>query len=522
MTDSTAQRQTLLAVLGLALVLFLASLDQTVVGTAMPRVIAELNGFALYAWVATAYLLSETVVLPIAGKLGDMYGRKWLTIIGVAIFVGASAFCGAAPNMPWLIIGRGIQGLGGGMLFSSVFTLVADIFPDLRDRARYQGMLFSVFALSSVVGPVLGGWITDNLGWRWVFYVNLPLGLLSLATLPRVLPQTPRQTGARIDYRGAVTITVAVVALLLALEWAGAGYGWASARVLGGFALAVVAFALFVPIERRAAEPIIPFSLFRNRTITATSVLLFFFGIGMFGLILYTPLFVQGVLGQSPSRSGAVMIPMVITMTVMGIVVGQVIARVGTMRPFLIGGSAVMCLGVLLLTTLTAGASPVLVAIYLFVTALGMGTVMPVTTLAVQTAVEPRMLGVATAATQFIRSIGSTVGTALIGTLVTSGYTAGLAAHVPQGVPAQAVTALNSPNALVSPEALQRLAQLMARVPNGTQLMQDLLTAARVGLAGAIQRGYLFTLGAMVLALGSCFLIGKLRLSESAAPPVHP
>src|SRR5919199_4553740 len=415
MTEPPTRRQTVLAVLGLALVLFLASLDQTVVGTAMPRVIAELNGFALYPWVATAYLLAETVILPIIGKLGDVYGRKWITVAGVAVFVGASAFCGLATNMPWLIVGRGIQGLGGGMLFSSVFTLVADIFPDVRDRARYQGLLFSVFALSSVVGPVLGGWITDNLGWRWVFYVNLPLGLLSLVILPRVLPQTPRQTGARIDYLGSVTITVAVVALLLALEWAGSGYGWASARVLGGLVLSVVAFALFVPIERRAAEPIIPFSLFRNRTITATSVLLFLFGIGMFGLILYTPLFVQGVLAQSPSRSGEVMIPMVITMTVMGIVVGQVIARVGTMRPFLIGGTGVMCLGVLLLTTLTAGASPVLVAVYLFITALGMGTVMPVTTLAVQTAVEPRVLGVATSSTQFIRSIGSALGTAPIG-----------------------------------------------------------------------------------------------------------
>lgn len=522
MTQPSSRRQTVLAMLGLALVLFLASLDQTVVGTAMPRVIAELNGFALYPWVATAYLLAETVVLPIVGKLGDLYGRKWLTIIGVAIFVGASAFCGIAPNMPWLIVGRGIQGLGGGMLFSSVFTLVADIFPDLRDRARYQGMLFSVFALSSVVGPVIGGWITDNLGWRWVFYVNLPLGLLSLVILPRVLPQSARQPGARIDYLGALAITISVVALLLALEWAGAGYAWSSARVLGGLLIAVLSFAVFVPIERRAAEPIIPFSLFRNRTIAATSVLLFLFGIGMFGLTLYTPLYLQGVLGQSASRSGAVMIPMVITMTVMGMVVGQVIARVGTMRPFLIGGTGVMSLGILLLTTLTAGSSPARVAVYLFVTALGMGTVMPVTTLAVQTAVEPRMLGVATATTQFIRSIGSTVGTALIGTLVTGGYVAGLVARAPRGVPAPAVTALNSPNALVSQEALAQLAQLMAPVPNGAQLMQDLLAAARAGLAGAIQRGFLFTLAATVLAFGCCFLIGRVRLTGNLPAPAHP
>jgi predicted MFS family arabinose efflux permease len=284
----------------------------------------------------------------------------------------------------------------------------------------------------------------------------------------------------------------------------------------------VLAFAAFVPIERRAVEPIIPFSLFRSRTITATSVLLCLFGISMFGLILYTPLFVQGVLGQSASSSGAVMIPMVMTMTVMGIVVGQLIARFGNIRTFLLLGTGVMCLGVMLLATLHAGSSPFLVAAYLFVSALGMGTVMPVTTLAVQMAVEPRALGVAMSATQFIRSIGSTVGTAVIGTLVTGGYVARLTAHTPPGVPAQAVTALHSPNALVDPESLQRLAQLMAQVPNGADLLQALLAAARVALAGAIQRGFLLTLGTTLLAFGCCFLIGKLRLSSNLAPmPQH-
>lgn len=520
-TPNTSRRTTILAMAGLALVLFLVSLDQTVVGTAMPKVVAELNGFALYAWVATAYLLAETVVLPIVGKLGDIYGRKWITIAGVAVFVGASAFCGIARSMSWLIIGRGFQGLGGGMLLATVFTLVADIFPDLRDRARYQGFLFSVFALSSVIGPVLGGWITDNLGWRWVFYVNLPLGLLALVVLPRVLPQSIRQRGARIDYWGAITITIAIVALLLALELAGAGHAWSSWEVVSGFVVAAAAVALFVPIELHTTEPIIPFTLFRNRTVLGTSLLLFFFGVGMFGLSLYTPLFVQGVLGQSASLSGYVMIPMVITMTVMGIVVGQVIARVGSLRPFLIGGTGVMCLGVFLLTTLNAGSSPWLVAFYLFVTALGMGTVMPVTTLAVQAAVEPTQLGVATSATQFIRSIGSTVGTAVIGTLVTSGYVAGLTTQAPQGVPEQALTALNSPNALISQDALQQLADVMTQLPNGTALMQELLTAARIGLAHAIQQGFLFMLGTMLLALACCFLVAKLRLADAAVSPTH-
>lgn len=519
-TPQAGRREKILAMLGLGLVLFLVSLDQTVVGTAMPQVIAELNGFQWYAWVATAYLLAETTAIPIVGKLGDLYGRKWITIAGVAIFVASSALCGMANTMLWLIIWRGVQGLGSGMLFATIFALVADIYPDLKDRARYQGLLFSVFAVSSVIGPVLGGWITDSLNWRWVFYVNLPLGLLALGVLPLVLPQSLRQPNARIDYLGALTITIAVVALLLALEWVGAGYAWSSPPVIGGFGVAILSFAAFVPLELRAIEPIIPFSLFRNRTITATSVVMFMVGIIMFGVILYTPLFVQGVLGLSASGSGMVMIPMVITMTLTGILVGQLIAHFGTMKPFLLFGTGLMGLGILLFTTLQISSSPVLVSSFLFVFALGLGIINPVTTLAVQSAVEPRVLGVATSATQFIRAIGTTVGTALIGTLVTSGYVAGLTAHTPPDVPEQAVIALHSPNALINQEALQNLAQLMATVPNGTEVTQALLETARVGLASAIQDGFFFMLGAAILAFLGAFLIANVHLESHSVSQV--
>ncbi len=512
--QADGRRERVLAMLGLGLVLFLVSLDQTVVGTAMPQVIAELNGFEWYAWVATAYLLTETTAIPIVGKLGDMYGRKWLTIIGVAIFVASSAFCGMAHSMLWLIVGRGVQGLGGGILFSTIFALVADIYPDLKDRARYQGLLFSVFALSSVIGPVLGGWITDSLSWRWVFYVNLPLGLLALVVLPLVLPQNTRQSGARVDYLGAVTITVCVVALLLALEWVGAGHAWSSPQVMAGLAVAALAFMAFVPVERRAAEPIIPFGLFRNRTIAAMSVVLFLVGIVMFGVILYTPLFMQGVLGLSASASGQAMIPMAITLTLMGIGAGQLMARSGAVKPLLVFGVGVMSLGVLLLATLLhSNSNPLLVSAFLFVMALGLGTVNPVTTLAVQAAVEPEVLGVATSVTQFIRAIGTTAGTALIGTVVTNSYVARLAAGAPPGTPAAAMAALRSPNALINQDALHHLAQLMAQSPNQAELTQALLEAARIGLAGAIQNGFWVMLGAALLAFVGVFLLGINRRS---------
>lgn len=283
--NTLGTRGTIFAVAGLALVLFLVSLDQTVVGTAMPRIVADLRGFELYAWVTTAYLLAETAAIPIVGKLGDLYGRKWITVAGVAIFISTSALCGIAPNMLSLVIFRGLQGLGGGAIMATVFTLIADIFPNPTQRAKYQGVFFAVFAISSVVAPFIGGIITDALNWRWVFYVNLPLGLLALAVLPRVLPNTERVPNARIDFLGALVITVAVVGVLLALTWIGDGAAWNEPRVLASLVIGLVALAAFFPIEMRAPEPILPLGLFRNRALAVCSLLLLFSGVSMFGII---------------------------------------------------------------------------------------------------------------------------------------------------------------------------------------------------------------------------------------------
>src|SRR5215211_8673749 len=234
-TGGSAGRGTLLAVAGLMLALFLVALDQTVVGTALPKIIAELEGFDKYAWVTTAYLLASTSMIPVIGKLGDIYGRKWFIVSGIVVFLVGSALCGAAWGMDELILFRGLQGLGAGMIFSNIFTSVADIFPDPARRAKYQGVFFSVFALTSVIGPTMGGWITDNLSWRWVFYINLPLGVFSLFALPVVLRQSARRLGVKIDYLGAATITASVVSLLLALSWVGEGYDWDATPVVIGF-----------------------------------------------------------------------------------------------------------------------------------------------------------------------------------------------------------------------------------------------------------------------------------------------
>ncbi len=373
-----------------------------------------------------------------------------------------------------------------------------------------------------MIGPYLGGWITDTINWRWVFFVNLPLGLFSLAVLPFVLPQSARRPGARIDWLGALTITVAVVALLLALSWVGEGDAWTAGRVLGGFAVAAVFLALFVPIELRAAEPVIPFTLFRNRAIAAAAIVLFMVGIAMFGIILYTPLFVQGVLGRTASGSGAVLTPLVVTMTVMGIIGGQLIARVRRIKPFMLFGTVVMTAGVLLLSTLGPGSGAGTVALFLFVTGIGLGLILPTSTLAVQTAVGPEQLGVATSATQFIRSVGATVGTAVIGTLVTGGYGDALVASIPSGLPEGLVAALRDPRVLVSEEALQGLTAATAALPGGAGAVQGLLGAARAALSGAIQDGFRFVLVAGALAVVGTLLMPDLRLEEKPAAEPAP
>jgi EmrB/QacA subfamily drug resistance transporter len=511
-----------LAVAGLMLALFLVALDQTVVGTALPKIVAELNGFERYAWVTTAYLLASTAMIPIIGKLGDIYGRKWFIVSGIVVFLVESALCGAAWGMNELILFRGIQGLGAGMIFSNVFTSVADIFPDPANRARYQGVFSAVFALSSVVGPTLGGWITDNLDWRWIFYANVPLGIFSLFALPFVLPQSGRRQRVRIDYLGAATITASVVSLLLALSWVGQGDAWDAGHVVAGFAISAILLTIFVPIELRAPEPVIPLSLFRSRVFTSASLLMFLVGIGMFGIILYTPLFVQGVLGKTATGSGTVLTPLVFSVAVMSVIGGQIIARVRRVKPFTLFGTVVMTCGVYLLTTLDASSTPATVALYLAVTGFGLGWIMPTANLAVQSTVERGLLGVATSVTQFIRSIGSTVGTAVIGSIVTKGYTEGLVANAPPQAPQRLVSALENPQALVSEGARAALTRTASTFSGGEQLVARVIQTARESLSNSIHDGFVFVLFASGLAIIAALLMENIRLeaksTETAVP----
>ncbi|GAB4208470.1 MAG: MDR family MFS transporter [Roseiflexaceae bacterium] len=512
--------QALLAMLGIAMVVLLSALDQTIVGTALPSVIAELKGFDLYAWVATSYLLTSTIMVPIMGKLGDLYGRKPFLLTAIVIFVAASAAAGAAGSMLFLIIARAVQGIGAGMLQATAFASVGDMFPQPERRARWQGIITGTFGLASVVGPSLGGIMTDTLGWRSVFYVNLPIGILAVLMIWQTLPANlaPRVPNARIDWAGAATITLSISALLLAVEWGGGEYAWGSPQILSLLAVGVLALAGFLLVERHAPEPLMPLDLFRNRTVALSAGISLLVGFALFALVFYTPLLAQGVLGLTPSAAGAVLTPLVACMAVGSLVSGQLFARFGRARPLMLTGTALVITGTFLLTRITPEINHVVLGVQMGMCGVGMGMLMPMMTVLVQSAVERRRLGVSTAMIQFVRLIGSTMGTAVVGALVAGIYAGQILAQAPQSTDARLLAAFHDPQALISPQTQEQVRSLAQQLPNGPAQLQQLLDLSREALAGGIRTGYLLALGAMVVAVLLVALLDDRALSKDRAP----
>lgn len=497
------RRQLIGTIVGLQLTLLLAALDQTIVGTAMPRIIAQLSGFDRYAWVTTAYLLTSTAAVPIFGKLSDIYGRKWIFLGGSVLFVIASILCGAAGDLPLpgdgmnqLIAFRGLQGLAGGIIMGLTFTIIGDIFPP-AERGKYQGLFTAVWGLASVFGPTLGGWITDNLSWRWVFYVNVPVGAAAIAVVYFAFPYfQPEGVRRRIDYAGVVTLVACLVPLLLALTWV-TNYGWTSARVLSLLALAAVMLVAFIAYESRAAEPILPLNLFQSRIVVIASIGVFLTGLAMFGSILFIPLFIQGVIGVSATQSGSLLTPMMLMMMLSSVVSGQLISRSGRYKIIALTGLAIMLLGMILLAGMGVGTTRLAVVRNMMIVGIGLGLVMPLYTLVVQNAVPQRMIGVATASTQFFRSIGGTVGAAIFGSIMLSRYTARFDQGVPPNTPPQLLAPFHNPLQLT--QILPSLQERFASLPNGQQLLQTLLGNVRTALADGISS--VFQIGAVVVAI---------------------
>lgn len=411
-----AQRSVRVAIGALLLGMLLAALDQTIVSTALPTIVSDLGGLEHLSWVVTAYLLASTAATPLWGKLGDQYGRKKLFQTAIVIFLVGSALCGAAQNMLELIGFRALQGLGGGGLIVLSMAIVGDIVPP-RDRGRYQGLFGAVFGGTSVLGPLLGGLFVDHLSWRWVFYVNLPVGAVALAVIAAVLHIPVHRTPHRIDYLGTFLIAAVAVCLVLMTSLGGITWAWSSWQIV---LLGVLGLALLVPfvlVERRAAEPVLPLGLFRNRTFALCSVIGFIVGFAMFGSMTYLPTFLQVVHGVSPTLSGVHMLPMVAGMLIASTGSGQVVSRTGRYRVFPIAGTGVMTIGLLLLHQLEPTTSTGEMSVYFFVFGFGLGLVMQVLVLAVQNSVGYENLGVATSGATFFRSIGASFGVSVFGTI---------------------------------------------------------------------------------------------------------
>jgi EmrB/QacA subfamily drug resistance transporter len=447
-------RQVLTVFSGLLLAMLLAALDSTIVATALPTVVGELGGLSHLAWVVTAYLLAQTVVTPLYGKLGDLYGRKVILQSAIILFLLGSALCGMSQTMMQLVIFRAIQGLGGGGLMVTAQAVVGDIVPP-RDRGRYQGIFGAVFGVSSVAGPLLGGYFTTHLSWRWIFYINLPLGLLALGVIAVTLPRRPERVSHAVDYVGAGLLAVGLSAIILFTDLGGITYPWASPPMLGLAALAVATLAGFVWAERRAAEPVLPLRLFANRTFTLTVLVGLVVGIAMFGSVTYLPLFLQVVNGATPTGSGLQMVPMMGGMLFTSILSGQLISRWGRYRVFPIIGTAVMALGLFLLSRMDAGTSVARASFDMMVLGLGLGMVMQVLVIAVQNSVDYRDLGVGTSGATLFRLIGGSLGTAVFGAIFAAGLERNLERMLPPGTGAGG--GAGGHGAGLSPQMLQGL-----------------------------------------------------------------
>ena len=511
---------------GLMMCLLLAALDQTIVGTAEPRIIASLSGFDRYPWVATTYLLTSTICMPIFAKLSDMYGRKGFFLLGAVIFVVSSGLCGGAGQMTFfpfdgmgqLIVFRGLQGLGAGIMFGLVFTIVGDIFSP-AERGKYQGLFASVWGAASIFGPTLGGWLTDNLSWRWCFWVNLPVGVIAIAAIwlefPAFRPQAVRRI---IDWWGVVTLIACLVPLLLALTWV-TTYGWGSARVESLLTFAAAMLVAFLFVETKAPEPLIPLTLFRDPIIRVCSLANFLVGIGMFGVIIYIPLYMQGVLGVSATRSGSLLTPMMLAAVVGNICGGQITSRTGKYKKLAVTGAVLIAAGMMVFSQLSLDTPHWFVVIGMVLSGLGMGFVQPVYTVAVQNAAPREHMGTATASTQFFRAIGSTVGVAAFGSVLLTLYHRSFDAGVPAGTPAALLGNFNNP--LMLPMIRPRLEAAVSAYPGGPQLLQKLFDNVKLALAHGIQ--VIFIAGAVIMFLAVFWNLTlreiPLRGHRSAAPP---
>ncbi|RAV18978.1 MDR family MFS transporter [Paenibacillus contaminans] len=501
-----------------------ASLNQTIVGTALPKIISILGGMEYYSWVFTVYMLTSGITTILVGKLSDIYGRKPFLLLGIAVFIAGSFLTGTSTNIIQLIVYRGIQGIGGGMIMSCSFTAIGDLFAP-RERGRWQGLMSASFGLASVFGPTLGGYIVDHMEWHWVFWVFLPFGIVALLMIWFMFPKAASKPGESVDYFGSLFLTLTIVPMLLAFTWAGSKYAWGSGVILSMFAFTIVALILFIVIENRVKNPVLPLFLFKNSIFTISNIIGFTIGAGMFGAIMYMPYFIQGVMGTSATNSGYVTMPMTLSLVAGSTVSGQIVSRTGKYKMLAFIGLAVLTAGMLLLSTMGRETTTLHAILYMIVVGVGIGLGMPIFTLTVQNAVDQKYLGVASASSQFVRSLGGTVGVAVMSTVMThrmAGKMAELSAGAPANttnIPAdvgQKLAALQNPQVLLDSEKLSAIRNSLPAQYQTifTGLLDRLREALSYSLSGVFLTGAIVVAAAIVLT----FFLKEIPLRSGVKP----
>ncbi|MFJ6500287.1 MDR family MFS transporter [Streptomyces virginiae] len=454
-SEEVKPRSVRVVLMALMIAMLLAMLDNMIIGTAMPTIVGELGGLEHLSWVVTAYTLATAASTPIWGKIGDMYGRKGSFLTSIVIFLIGSALSGMAQDMFQLIGFRAVQGLGAGGLMVGVMAIIGDLIPP-RERGKYQGMMAGVMALAMIGGPLVGGTITDHWGWRWSFYINLPLGVVALAMVTAVLHLPKKRSQGKIDYLGAGLLTVAITSTVLVTTWGGNEYAWGSVEILGLIAVGVLSTAAFLYAETKAAEPVMPLHIFRSRNFTLMSVIGFLVGFAMFGGVLYLPLFQQSVQGASATNSGLLLLPMLLSMMVVSLIAGRVTTSSGKYKMFPIAGGALMVVGMFLLATMDTGTTRLVSGLYMAVLGAGLGFLMQITMLVAQNSVEMKDMGVASSSATLFRTLGGSFGVALMGSLFTARVTDTMSERLgPEAADAAGSAQLDAASLAKLPEAVR-------------------------------------------------------------------
>ena len=526
--ETLDQRQKTLLIGSLLLSLFVGAIDQTVVSTAMPRIVSELGGFGLLSWVFTSYMLSSTVVVPLVGRLSDTFGRKWFIIGGILVFQLGSLACGAAPNIVLLILFRGVQGIGGGAIMSSCFSTVGDIFPP-SERGKYIGVFTGTFSLASILGPTVGGLITDNFGWRWVFFINIPFGLIAMPAVWMNLPHRRAPAHVKIDWPGALLLSVAVVLFLLALVWADRKYDWGSQQIIGLLVVSLLLLTAFAYQETRHSSPMVPLHLFKNRVFLMSNLTGMAVGIGMFGSITYLPTFVQTALGASATASGVVTTPNALGMLTTSVIGGQIISRTGRYKWQTFAGALIFLVAIGFLTTLDVGMPRWHVSAFMIILGAGTGLVLPTQSLVVQNAVPYEYLGVASSSSQFFRQIGGVFGTAVFGTILATSYQGAFSNQLPptvaDAIPPAVLQHFDDPTLQIDRRTFAVVQKQVLALPDGEHLLQEATNGQKEAVAIAVTHIFKVALAVAGLCLLLTLFIPELplrrQIAETAAPPAR-